>query len=566
MSRDQAIAPPAAQDWAHDDDTGRRTPAFAVLGRDWSERAFLAAILLVVTYMAAANHFIQDDGFITLRYVDHWLRGHGPVWYPGSTEFGYTNFLFMVLVAALSATGRDPGVAANVVTYSGFFVSVAAAYLIAHRLSGGQIYAAGLAILVIFTNYSVSSYASGLLETSLQLALALLTYLWVLEHHRKPAAARYVYLAATTATLCLLTRLDSAVLLAPVGALLLYQVVSYRGVAKSSLLKHTSLAALIPLLALCSFFAFCIAQYGAILPNTFYAKADRELAFGLFYLEKFLSHENYVYVWAPIIMVAVAWRKGAAVSSTAADRGFAAVLMGTAFLWVGYVVFVGGGFMGYRLMVPFIALFYIRLISDIATTAGMRAAALISVAALIAHISEYTRDYEEELKTDVAIESPDILNYNVNRPHKNWQLVGRRLNALFYTGDPDDVLIATTAAGAIPYYSRLPTLDMHGLNTLEIARAGARATQRAGHTRKATIDQIRAAGVNLVLDHPTFICDDRSVSVAYNDPEQGLLHDMAVVLIPMLSGDCRLIAFYLHPHPRVEALLADGRLERFEGD
>jgi hypothetical protein len=57
-----------------------------------------------------------------------------------------------------------------------------------------------------------------------------------------------------------------------------------------------------------------------------------------------------------------------------------------------------------------------------------------------------------------------------------WMALGRYLAA--HSG-PDD-LVATTAAGAIVYYSGLPAIDMYGLANVEIAHDDARGHQRGG--------------------------------------------------------------------------------------
>ena len=58
------------------------------------------------------------------------------------------------------------------------------------------------------------------------------------------------------------------------------------------------------------------------------------------------------------------------------------------------------------------------------------------------------------------------------------------------------------AAGAIPYYSRLPTLDMHGLSDPWIAREGVVVSARPGHQRQPPLEYLLERGVHLVIGHP----------------------------------------------------------------
>jgi hypothetical protein len=57
---------------------------------------------------------------------------------------------------------------------------------------------------------------------------------------------------------------------------------------------------------------------------------------------------------------------------------------------------------------------------------------------------------------------------------------------------------AVGAAGALPFYSELPNLDLFGLNDLEIARNGRVIGNRPGHQRFATVGY-------LLAQKPTFI-------------------------------------------------------------
>jgi hypothetical protein len=57
--------------------------------------------------------------------------------------------------------------------------------------------------------------------------------------------------------------------------------------------------------------------------------------------------------------------------------------------------------------------------------------------------------------------------------------VGRWLRSAF----PDSTWVATNAAGCLPYYARLPTIDMLGLTDAHIARARPDRQQWPGHER-----------------------------------------------------------------------------------
>ena len=66
-----------------------------------------------------------------------------------------------------------------------------------------------------------------------------------------------------------------------------------------------------------------------------------------------------------------------------------------------------------------------------------------------------------------------------------------------------DSTIATTAAGIIPYYSRLYTVDILGLNDEWIAHNIPARGQRPGHTKSAPLSYLLKKDVDYMIYHPT---------------------------------------------------------------
>ena len=57
--------------------------------------------LVLLGWLAAVAWFLCDDAFISFRYVRNLLEGHGLVFNPGEYVEGYTNFLWMLELAAI---------------------------------------------------------------------------------------------------------------------------------------------------------------------------------------------------------------------------------------------------------------------------------------------------------------------------------------------------------------------------------------------------------------------------------------------------------------------------------
>jgi len=68
---------------------------------------------------------------------------------------------------------------------------------------------------------------------------------------------------------------------------------------------------------------------------------------------------------------------------------------------------------------------------------------------------------------------------------------------------PPDASLATTAAGIIPYYSRLYTLDILGLNDEYIAHEVPARGNRPGHTKVAPERYILDKQIDYLVYHPT---------------------------------------------------------------
>ncbi|MCJ7679520.1 MAG: hypothetical protein MUP70_02245, partial [Candidatus Aminicenantes bacterium] len=66
--------------------------------------AFLAAVLLQLLFI----NWTCDDSFISFRYADNLAQGDGPVFNPGETVEGYSNFLWVLILAGGRLAGLTP--------------------------------------------------------------------------------------------------------------------------------------------------------------------------------------------------------------------------------------------------------------------------------------------------------------------------------------------------------------------------------------------------------------------------------------------------------------------------
>jgi len=156
--------------------------------------------------------------------------------------------------------------------------------------------------------------------------------------------------------------------------------------------------------------------------------------------------------------------------------------------------------MEYRLcvlLVPLIALFTAAVV-DLGIYAPRSKEILLLVFAVVVALNHHFAGERPEF-----VESREQLAGHLAWPHDDWQGIGKRLGALF--SETDGVTIAVTPAGAIPYYSRLRTIDMLGLNDAWVARHGHYEGPFPGHRRKATLKYLIQAGTDFIISHPKLL-------------------------------------------------------------
>jgi len=472
-------------------------------------RPALLLTILLLALLAWSNRFIQDDAFISFRYADHLVRGDGLVYNAGERVEGYTNFLWTLLIAAGLFLSLDPVAFSQVLGLGCFVLSLVFTYRLA-RLVLGSRESALLAVVLLGTNYTFSAYATGGLETQLQACLCTVTVWLVVGVILSAEASPGPLMAVSWLTAAgLLTRLDSCVYL-----LVLFPAVLLTAWRRSpswrERLSRTASLCLVPLAIVGAWLIWKVDYYGDVLPNTYYVKAGAagSIGTGLRYCGEFLRSYWLIPV-ALLALVAVVVKSYALVSETRANRparresfggpSAALCLIGaTVLLWLGYVVKVGGDFMEFRFLVPVLPLVFVLvtwLLVRFLEQGLLRAALVASILLGSWYHAGHYQDPGED------IESIGQLHAHVKSPQENWETVGKVLGKLFHDAE-HSVVLATTAAGAIPYYSRLETVDMLGLCDPWVARHGVAVEGKPGHQKIATLDYLIRRGVNLVVGHP----------------------------------------------------------------
>lgn len=451
----------------------------------WAALALLFALGMARAWQLA---WICDDAFISLRYADNLVAGHGLVYNPGERVEGYTNLLWTLLLAALRRAGVDPIPAAElpgIAAYAGLAGVLAWESWRRSRAPGRAFLPLAAALVLVCDDFQV--WATGGLETSL---FGLLVAAGLLLTRDAPESPARPWLAGVLLGLAVLTRPDG-VLFAAAG------VASWwlpRDRRRPTERRGAALATLVPVAAvLAVLVSWKLAYYGELFPTAFHSKSATRpyVGQGLVYLGIYLA-KNW-FLLAAGTGVLAAWARGVRrlPRAAVADERF---LLASAGLFVAYVVWVGGDFMAARRLLPAAALVFLVLEGRVARRRETAPAALVASAILVA----------------AALPAP----------------VFERVGRINYVGEerlfypPEAITARRSQAAAVGaalegtgarvafeggmcvfgYFSRLPYLvELTGLTQYSLAKSPLRARGPIGHEKTADDAWLRENGVHLVV-------------------------------------------------------------------
>jgi hypothetical protein len=322
----------------------------------WGQRSTAERVRAVVFLAIAAaaviealrHSWITDDIFITFRYCDNMLAGHGPVYNTGERSEGYTHFLWFVLLTL----GRTLGVSADWLGKYAALPAFVGCLVWLVRLSRrlwpdrGGLWGVPVAMLAWALHEDARRFASGGLETA--------AFTWALligvEALLQPDAARRGRMAAWAFAVATLLRPEGLLYSAVAGVWLLW---SGRGERRDGYRAARDFA-LVWILLVAPLFVFRKLYYGWWLPNPFYAKSGGGAYWGYGWTYTRVYFTTYVLLLtSPLAAFAI--RAGLRAGASPDDQRRARILVYLAVaaaLTILYVTRVGGDFMFARFFLP----------------------------------------------------------------------------------------------------------------------------------------------------------------------------------------------------------------------
>jgi len=320
----------------------------------WVLLACVLYVASVAAMFARIYHFnVVDDAYISFQYARNWVSGRGVVFNPGEHVEGYTNFLWVALLAPFYAMARALSIDFTRVAIALSIVlalfDLGLVYAIARRLYKRDWFAVSVALLLCAIDNAYLGYAMSALENHLLIFCSLgAIYAWVLPAKRPWAWTGAALVAAV------MTRPDAALLVATFGVSSVFGLVltdpSRPWESRTTLVKNLGLALAVWVVGYGAYFAWRYHYYGELLPNTFYLKVGSHIDAterGLVYTRSFVEDRYYVPCLA---LLAIFWPRASAVRWM--------LLFVT--LQAAYVTYVGGDFYSghrfYVVVLPVLAL------------------------------------------------------------------------------------------------------------------------------------------------------------------------------------------------------------------
>jgi hypothetical protein len=380
-----------------------------------------------------------DDAYISYRYARNLADGNGLVFNEGERVEGYSNFLYVLVVTPLVIISRE-----NVYFLScilNIFFLLGAFWLFRGHVERkwGSRDAVTAGVLFALSPVLWVWTASGM-ETPMVLLLQIA--IWLLADKLSNGYNKREFrILAVLLLLSVLSRADGFI----------YPIIGIVWIAVKRQYRTALLSLALLAFVLAAYFGWRYWYYGYLWPNTYYVKisgpfsermasAFRQLREVLF-IKGLLAH---------FVMIAIAFFAGLYKTFVSRDFTLNKIDSGTVFILglIAYWLYIGGDVFVERFLIIAIpvgvfSLFRcVRMFNDRLASIGFPLVVLLFQFTPVLHDSNF--------------------DYRTNK-YDHWLTLGKYLER-----QHPHATLAIDAAGKVPYFSKLYTIDMLGLNELHI--------------------------------------------------------------------------------------------------
>jgi len=382
----------------------------------------------------------SDDAYISYRYAENLIGGAGLVFNPHDRVEGYTNFLYVLVCALIMLVLPNHVFILSFAVNTGCYVA-AACVLYAFLRKETDSVSARLGTLAFCLCPILWVWPGSGLETSavmlVQVSIFVTVYSLVDTRSRK----RFLLLIGLT-VISVLLRADGFIFpLICMAALFLKR--RYRYAFQGTFI----LLAVVGVYIICRYL-----YYGDVLPNTYYAKVSGPL-FSRVYtsIHQFIALVRYqgLYLYlAPMFVAGVIWLCRMIESRKLAIDGIPLLPFIAGGLVV-YWLYVGGDVFHERFLITLIPLGIATVLTMDIPRFSQKAKSGVVLAIVLLQFTPYITDRRFEYRVD---------------KYDRWMELGKHLAREHPAG-----VLAIDAAGKVPFYTKLYTIDMYGMNDRYIA-------------------------------------------------------------------------------------------------
>jgi hypothetical protein len=422
----------------------------------------IAIALLFVWEVRSAPPATIDDAYITFSFSKNVALGHGPVYGHGEVVEGYSNFLWMLVVALglLIRPGADPAGLAHWLALPFLALLALGTYRLC-RPRVRAVWAAAAAALAVVNGDSITSFQIGL-ETLPYTALLTCSFWLYVESFSRPRLGAWVVPAFVTVGLM---RIDGCL---PLGFILGYEAVRrFRGRTPTAAAVRAYAAWALPgLVAYLLWFAWRWHDYGLPLPATYYAKA---------LLPKVLPDRGWQYVREEMLASGLFLALPFGIILLVRRNVAASALVLYAMGHVLYVIKVGGDWMPYgRFLLPIFPLTLVLAcwggheLGELATGRAQRLLRALGLGGALVFLAVVA------LRTEPHLLGTDLQRKKRAIAEEQYAHVQRlkAAAALLELVVPPGGRLVTDYGGVLAYYTDAAPIEMWGLCNATIATRG----------------------------------------------------------------------------------------------
>ncbi|MBN8569150.1 MAG: hypothetical protein J0M18_05935 [Ignavibacteria bacterium] len=430
----------------------------------------LIALSFILIYLSNQVNFIQDDSYISFRFVKNFVQGYGLVFNPGEKVEGYTNLLWVLILSIFYAMKMNIESISQYLSMGFGILVLFQTYKISSLIeikedskkgktsdSSSYLFNFIPVILLVLTG-AYNFWAISGMETCMFIAYVLAGIFYYIKNKNSEAPN---YLFALFIFLASLTRPEGLYFF---GLVIIHKVIisiknNKTGFIKDVFSKNNLITYAVYLVPTGLFILWRLSYYGYPFPNTAYAKTGFSSAYidaGWVYFKNFFAaYMLYGIVFAlPLYLL----RKK--------ENFFEISLMYLLTLaYSVYIILVGGDvlkqFRFFLPILPFIYILFGKFLEDIMLNIKSKSSAGVSIAlAITIAIGIFNYNSQKEaIKKDVETENGLV---------EKMKLAGAWFNKKqTQLGRP--LVLAATTIGAVSYFSDVIVIDNLGLTDETIA-------------------------------------------------------------------------------------------------